>query len=277
MHTSGFHGSAYLATLPWIVLGVLILLALTYACARRAGRNNVIDTAWGLGFCVVAAVSFAGSAFAGSAAHGSTGHGDGLRRYLLLGMVLAWGLRLAWHVGRRSVGKGEDPRYRDLLAKHPAHPTLYALAVIYGLQGLLVLFVSLPVQLAMFETGSMSVVGWLGVALWSLGMIFESVGDRQMSAFRADPANRGKLIDVGLWRYTRHPNYFGDACVWVALYLVAAQRWSGVLTFLSPVVMVYLLANGSGKKVLERAMITRPGYREYMRRTSGFVPLPPRA
>ena len=263
---SGFDGAAFRHSLPWTFSAIVVLMALTFLAGRRAGRHNVIDTAWGLGFCVVATAAYATSA----------GHGNGLRRTVLLVLVLAWGLRLSAHIGRRSLGKGEDPRYEELLAKGTGNRTWYAVRMIYALQGVLILFIGLPVQVGMFESGSFGVLGWLGVIVWAVGVFFEAVGHHQMSAFRADPANRGKLIDVGLWRYTRHPNYFGDACVWVGLFLIVAGSGAGLLTVLSPVVMVYLLANGSGKKVLERSMMKRPGYSDYMRRTSGFLPLPPR-
>ncbi|MBV9293106.1 MAG: DUF1295 domain-containing protein, partial [Frankiales bacterium] len=106
---------------------------------------------------------------------------------------------------------------------------------------------------------------------------FEAVGDAQLAAFKRDPANRGKVMDRGLWRYTRHPNYFGDACLWTGLWLIAAQQWPGVATVLSPVAMGYFLAFKTGKPLLEKAMGTRPGYDDYVRRTSGFFPLPPKA
>ena len=263
---SGFDGTGFLKSLPWTIAALIVLLALTFACALKAGRHNVIDTAWGLGFCVVALATFIRSPAAGS----------GVRRYVLLVMVLAWALRLAWHMWVRTRGKSEDPRYVELLDKAKGNRTLYAIKVIYAGQGALVLFISLPVQIGMFEHGSFGVIGWLGVVIWLVGLFFETVGDRQMVIFKGDDANKGKLIDVGLWRYTRHPNYFGDACVWAGLFLVSAEQWPGVLTVLSPAVMIYLLANGSGKRVLERSMKKRPGYEDYMRRTSGFFPLPPR-
>lgn len=122
----------------------------------------------------------------------------------------------------------------------------------------------------------MHIVGWLGVAIWAVGMFFEAVGDAQMSRFKADPANKGTIMDRGLWKFTRHPNYFGDACIWVGMFLLAAERWPGVLTVLSPVAMILLLTKGSGAANLERHMAQRPGYRDYMARTSGFVPLPPK-
>ncbi|MDQ1721331.1 MAG: hypothetical protein QOI26_1065, partial [Pseudonocardiales bacterium] len=125
-------------------------------------------------------------------------------------------------------------------------------------------------------------LGWLaavGMLSWIVGVLFEGVGDWQLERYRrakASGVDIGPVMDRGLWRYTRHPNYFGDACVWLGIFCVSAERWPGVLTVFSPVIMVYLLAFGSGKRVLERSMASRPGYREYMARTSGFLPRPPR-
>jgi steroid 5-alpha reductase family enzyme len=258
-------GSFFLS-LGCAAAAVAVTLAVTLVVALRIGRHNVIDATWGLLFCVIATVVFLTS----------FGHGDGLRRVLLLAMVWLWGGRLAVHIGRRSRGKGEDPRYQQLLGRAPGNRTWYAIRMIYALQGLLALLISVPVQVGMHEDGGVFVLGWLGVVVWAVGLFFEATGDAQMSRFRADPANRGKLIDVGLWRYTRHPNYFGDATVWTGLWLVAAERWPGVLTLPSVAIMIYLLVFGSGKRLLERSMMDRPGYREYARRTSGFFPLPPR-
>ena len=117
----------------------------------------------------------------------------------------------------------------------------------------------------------------MGAALWAVGFAFETVGDLQLTRFSSDPANRGRVLDTGLWRYTRHPNYFGDACVWWGLSVVAFSAWPGILTVLSPVLMTWLLARGTGKPLLEKDIGSRrPGYREYVERTSGFLPLPPR-
>jgi steroid 5-alpha reductase family enzyme len=139
-------------------------------------------------------------------------------------------------------------------------------------------FVSLPVQVAMYERSTPGALTWIGTAVFSLGLFFEAVGDWQLSRFKADPDSKGKVMDRGLWHYTRHPNYFGDACVWWGLYLIAAQQWQGAFTILSTVLMTYTLANGTGKPTLERGMADRrPGYTDYIRRTSGFIPLPPRA
>jgi steroid 5-alpha reductase family enzyme len=257
---------AFLASLPWAAAGLAVLLAGTFAVGVRQDRHSVMDTVWGLGFVVVAAISWLLSA----------GHGDGGRRLLLLVLVAVWGLRLAVHIGLRSRGGHEDPRYVDMLSSAPGSRKVYALRRVYLPQGVVLFFVSLTVQVGMFSTGSL---GWLalpGVLLWILGFVFETVGDRQLAQFKADPARRGTVLNTGLWRYTRHPNYFGDAAVWAGLFLVAADSWPGVLTILSPALMIWTLAGKTGKPLTEKAMSGRPGYREYIESTSGFLPLPPR-
>lgn len=260
---SGFDGDAALRSLPWTVGVIVVVLAVAFACSRIVGRLNVVDTAWGLLFAGVAVAGFVTS----------SGDGDTGRRLLLLVLPVVWGLRLAVHLGRRSVGRGEDPRYAELAA---GRGPLFVFAAVFGLQGVLALVISLPIQIGVHERGGLTPLAWAGAALWAAGLAFESIGDAQKERFMADPANRGAILDRGLWRYTRHPNYFGDACVWVGIFLVAAERWPGVLTVVSPVVMVYLLAFGSGKRVTERRMAGRPGWADYARRTSGFLPLPPR-
>jgi steroid 5-alpha reductase family enzyme len=256
-----------LASLPWAALGVVVALGVTFAVALRQDRHAVVDVTWGLGFAVVAAVTFVTS----------SGTGDDVRRWLLLAMTVVWGVRLGVHIGRRSRGKGEDPRYEAMFERSGGNKNLVALRKVYLLQGLLLFLISLPVQVGAFAPGPVGWLTWVGVAVWAVGLFFETVGDAQLQAFRDDPASKGKVLDTGLWRYTRHPNYFGDACVWWGIFLVSAQAWPGVLTVLSPLVMTYLLANGSGKPLLEKGMSDRrPGYDEYVARTSGFVPLPPK-
>ncbi len=262
-----FDWSAFATALPFTAAAVVVVLGATFLVALRLGRHAVVDVAWGLGFVAVAATSYLIS----------TGEGDAARRNLVLALTAVWGVRLAVHIGRRSRGHGEDPRYDALLSRAPGSRTTYALRQIYLTQGVVMWFVSLPLQVAMFQPDGLGVVVWAGVAVWAVGLFFEAVGDLQLQRFREDPANRGKVLDTGLWRYTRHPNYFGDACVWWGLSLIAFDAWPGILTVLSPVVMTWLLANGTGKPLLEKGMAsTRPGYTEYVRRTSGFVPLPPR-
>ncbi len=262
-----FPWAAFVASIPFTLLAVGVVLGVTFLVALRLGRHAVVDVAWGLGFVSVAVAAFLTSA----------GEGDGLRRSLLLAMTALWGLRLAVHIGRRSRGHGEDPRYEAMMAKAPGNPTWFAFRRVYLTQGAIMWFVSLPVQVGSFETPAVGWLVWLGVAVWAVGLFFETIGDAQLQRFRDDPDSKGQVLDTGLWRYTRHPNYFGDACVWWGISLVAFSAWPGILTILSPVVMTWFLAKGTGKPLLEKGMAERrPGYTDYVRRTSGFFPLPPK-
>lgn len=243
---------------------IALAMAVTAGVAHRVGRVAVVDVTWGLLFVLVALVGLV------------LGSGSLPRRLLVTGMVTVWGLRLAWHIARRSRGAGEDPRYAALLDQAPGGRLAYAVRKVFLVQGVGAWFISLPVQVAAVASPGPGWIALAGVAVWLLGLTFEAVGDAQLAAFKADPANRGQVMDRGLWGWTRHPNYFGDACVWWGVYLVAAEVWPGALTILSPAAMTYLLVWGTGARLLEQSMSTRPGYREYMQRTSAFVPRPPR-
>jgi steroid 5-alpha reductase family enzyme len=260
---TGFSLSNFLAVSGFSLLAVAILMAVTAMVGRRQGRVSVVDTAWGLGFIVVAVVA------------GSVGDGPLWRRLLVLVLVAVWGGRLARHMHTRNRGKGEDPRYEKMLADQPGDPFLVAVRKVYLVQGAAIWFVSLPLQVSAASGDGVVWVAILGAAVWLLGIVFEAVGDAQLSRFKADPGNKGKVMDRGLWAWTRHPNYFGDSAVWWGLYLVAASAWPGVLTILSPVVMTYFLVFATGARLLEKEMSTRPGYPEYQQRTSYFLPRPP--
>lgn len=263
---SDVDGSALLGALPATAGAVLVLMGLTFAVARAVGRHAVIDVTWGLGFAVVAATAYL------------LHTGDDTRAAVMLGIVALWGLRLAAHIANRSRGHGEDPRYEALLARAPGNPQLYAVQRVYLPQAVIMWFVSLPVQVAMFAGPSPGPLLWLGVVVWAVGITFETVGDWQLHRFRSDPTSSGQVLDTGLWRYTRHPNYFGDATAWWGIFLLAADAGlPGWLTILSPLLMTWFLAKGTGKPLLEKGMAERrPGYVDYVERTSGFVPLPPR-
>jgi steroid 5-alpha reductase family enzyme len=250
------------------------LLTGTWLVGLRVGRHAVVDVVWGGGFVVVAAVSL-GLARAQDA-------GDPGRSVLVLLLTAVWGLRLAVHIARRNAGKGEDPRYAEIQDRATGSPAAHMYRRVYLTQIAALWFVSLPVQVAMYQSGPLLsglslVVTALGVLVWAVGLFFEAVGDVQLERFKADPANRGKVNDQGLWRYTRHPNYFGDACVWWGLFLLAASHWSGLVFVLSPLVMTWTLAKGTGAPMTEKRMASsRQGYAEYVRRTSGFLPRPPK-
>jgi len=243
---------------------VFVLLAAVFALSTRRDRHDLIDTAWGLGFAAIAAITYVLSA----------GKGDPTTRVLVTGLTVLWGVRLAIHIGLRNHGKPEDRRYVEIRSRGGA---LRLARVVYLTQGAVMLLVSLPVQAAQYDTGPPAWLLGLGAAVWLTGFTFETVGDWQLRRFTADPANRGRVLDRGLWRYTRHPNYFGDATIWWGLYLLACGTWMGAATLPAPILMTYLLAKGTGKPLTEKHLTTtRPGYADYVRRTSGFIPLPPK-
>jgi Protein of unknown function (DUF1295) len=176
------------------------------AVALKAGRHSVVDTAWGIGIAVVALVALVSS----------IGYGQPARRATLTAAAVIWGLRLAVHIGRRNRGQPEDPRYRDLLSRSKGDKNLYALRSVYLLQALILWLATTPVQAGLLERAPVGPLTVIGAALWLTGFVFESVGDWQLARLKADPAHQGQIMDRGLWRYTRHPNYFGDFCMWWA-------------------------------------------------------------
>jgi steroid 5-alpha reductase family enzyme len=249
-----------------LVAAVLIQLV-AFVIGTRVGRLSVVDVAWGVSFAVIAAVGWLAS---------TSSDGDSFRRGLIVVLTGVWGLRLAVHIGRRQRGAAEDPRYAELISKRRGHPRWAALRSVFLLQAVSAWFVSLPLQVSLVDQGRFGVLGWLGVLSWAVGFFFEAVGDTQLERFRADPSNKGRVMDRGLWRYTRHPNYFGDACVWWGLFLISADAGWAWFAVLSPLLMTWFLTAKTGKPLLEKQLSkTRPGYADYVARTSGFIPWPP--
>lgn len=243
---------------------VAILFGLVFAVSVVRDRHDLVDTLWGLGFAVVAITTFLLS------------DGDLATRLLLTALTVVWGVRLAVHIGLRNRGKPEDHRYVAIRAKATRRPNLRLARVVYLTQAVVLYVVSLPVQVGQYGAAP----AWLlvaGAVVWLVGFVFETVGDWQLRRFAADEANRGRVLDTGLWRYTRHPNYFGDATVWWGLYLLACGTWAGAATVAAPLLMTFILAKGTGKPLAEKHLGARPGYADYVRRTSGFVPRPPRS
>lgn len=242
-------------------------LTLLWGVATVRRDVSIIDIFWGLGFVAVAWLAF-------TLAPTTTS-----RSALLVVLTTVWGLRLALYLLWRNWGAGEDPRYVAMRRAWGASFPWVSLLTVFGLQGVLLWFISLPLQVAMAEPGN---VGWtirdgLGVMAWAVGLGFETIGDLQLARFRADARNAGKVMDRGLWRYTRHPNYFGDALLWWGLFLIASATPLGGWTLLSPLLMNVLLLRVSGVSLLERQLKrTKPAYEEYVRRTSAFLPRPPR-
>lgn len=224
--------------------------------------SSIVDIFWGPGFVLVAWVVV-------------LQEGWSERGALATGLVTVWGLRLAVHLAVRNIGKGEDPRYQAMRrARGPAW-WWKSLFIVFVFQGVLVWVVSLPLQQAILRGGALGIVDALATAVFVAGLYFETVGDWQLVRFKARPENRGRVMDQGLWRYTRHPNYFGDFLVWWGLYglAFAAGAW---WTVVGPLVMSFLLLRVSGVTLLEQGMKSKPGYEDYVRRTSTFFPRPPK-
>jgi steroid 5-alpha reductase family enzyme len=239
-----------------------------YAVSLAIRRADVADTAWGLGF-----------ALAAGAAILATGGFAPDRASLLFALVAVWGLRLSWHISSRNRRKPEDARYRAWRESWGATFWWRSLLQIFLLQGALLLAVVSPVIVVAAARGG--ALGWLdaaGALVWLVGFLFESVGDAQLRAYlRQDPATRPPVLDRGLWRYTRHPNYFGEVTQWWGIWLVALAVPGGWLGVLGPLTISFLILKVSGIPMLERAFAGNPAFEEYKKRTSAFFPLPPRS
>jgi steroid 5-alpha reductase family enzyme len=246
---------------------LLVLQGLTFAIALKIKKHSVVDTAWGIGIALAALTAFVTSA----------GHGQAERRYLLLAASVLWGARLASYVGWRNHGQPEDPRYKDMLAKATSNKNLYALRKIYLLQAAILWLATVPVQAGMDERAAAGPLAIIGAVLFAAGFFFESVGDWQLYRFKADPASKGQVMDRGLWHYTRHPNYFGDFCMWWGLFAISYGSWQELPALVAPLLMTFILTRGTGASMTDRRMkASRPGYADYVERTSGFIPLPPK-
>lgn len=245
-------------------LGLMIALWLVSLWCRDA---SIVDMYWGAGFAIIGWLT---AWLIGALSP---------RGILLLSLTSLWALRLSGYLIWRNAGAPEDARYQKMRRKHGARFPLVSLGTVFLLQGALMWWVSLPVQVGQITAGGS--LGWLdglGAAIWAVGVFFEAVGDWQLARFKADPRNEGEVMDQGLWRYTRHPNYFGDFCVWWGLYCVAASSPHGWATVGSPLLMTVLLLKVSGVAMLEKDIADRrPGYRAYIERTSAFFPWPPKA
>ena len=252
-----------------LVVNALVLAGLFFGLwlVSLAVRDaSIVDIFWGIGFVVVA---WATALVADGAA---------ARRVVFVVLVSVWGLRLSGYLAWRNLGKGEDYRYQAMREKYAPRFWLISLWVVFGLQATLAWVVSLPVQGGQVpaDPDGLALLDYLGITVWAIGLAFESIGDWQLARFKADPANQGAVMDRGLWRYTRHPNYFGDFLVWWGLYLVALATVDAWWTIVGPIVMSVLLIRVSGAALLERSLRKRRlGYEEYVARTSAFFPRPP--
>jgi len=245
---------------------VLAFFALLWVVSLVLRDASIVDRFWGIAFLVIGAATSAAS------------DGASARVHLVMLLTAIWGIRLSLHITARNLGQPEDYRYRAMRRHWGKHFALVSLATVFGLQAVLAWVVSLPLQAAISAKlpPHLTALDLLGAAVWSVGFLFESVGDFQLTRFKSDPRNQGRLMNRGLWHYTRHPNYFGDAVQWWGLWLFAAATGAW-WTAIGPALMTFLLLRVSGVAMLEKRLKrTRPEYDEYCRRTSAFVPMRPR-
>ena len=248
------------------VLIVLGYMTAIWVASLFLRNSSIVDIFWGAGFVLIHWVYFAFTP------------GGFLGRKLILGaLVTIWGLRLSLHILRRNWGKPEDFRYQKWRQEAGGKWWWQSFFKVFVLQGILLWIISAPLLAAQYSSNParLTILDFTALVVWGIGFFFETVGDWQLARFRADPANKGKVMRTGVWRYTRHPNYFGDAAQWWGYYLVALAA-GGWWTIFSPVLMTLLLRRVSGVALLEKSMISRPGYKEYVESTSAFVPWFPR-
>ncbi len=256
-----------IVTLVATLVAVVVLQVGVWVLSVRRQDASIVDIFWGLSFALIAWVGFA------------VGDGASARSWLLAVLVTVWGVRLAAYLARRNLPHGEDPRYGAMRRRRPDTFARWSLYAVFLAQAGLAWVVALPVTLAMADPtpAGLTPLAGVGLGLWLVGLFFEAVGDAQLARFKADPANQGQVMDRGLWRYTRHPNYFGDFCVWWGLFVISAASGTALLGVVGPILMTVLLTRVSGKDLLERTIgKRRPGYAEYVRRTNAFFPGPPR-
>lgn len=253
----------------WGLLAGLVLMTGTWVASLVRRDASLVDRVWGISFLVLA-VTYA-----------IAGDGAVVRERLVVALVAIWSLRLSGYITRRNWGHGEDPRYRAMRERHPDSFPARSLVTVFWLQGLLAWIISLPLLAVATDAtpANLTWVDWVGVAVWAVGFYFEAVGDWQLSRFLGDPANKGKVMDRGLWRYTRHPNYFGDTTVWWGYFLIALATgawWAA----LGSAVMTLFIVKVSGVALTDKRMSgkggsKREGYDEYVARTNAFFPGPP--
>jgi steroid 5-alpha reductase family enzyme len=241
-------------------------MALLWVVGTRRRDVGIVDVFWGLGFSM--------TAWCAAAMNGP----PAWRVVVAACLTTVWGLRLSLHLLRRNRGREEDRRYAAMRKQWGPRFTWVSLATVFLLQAALLWFIAWPLQV-LAVTNSRDPFGALdaaGIGLWAFGFCFEAVGDLQLARFRADPRNSRRVLDRGLWRYTRHPNYFGDFCVWWGLYFLSAGGGAS-WTIASPVVMSWLLLRVSGVALLESTIRDRrPEYAAYQARTNAFFPGPPK-
>ncbi|MFT7183781.1 MAG: steroid 5-alpha reductase family enzyme [Oceanicoccus sp.] len=248
-----------LATTLWVYMSLWFLVSLI----RK--RNDVADLAWGLGFVLMAWLALYLSPE------------PSLRGVLLGALTSLWGLRLAWHIHSRNKGKSEDYRYLAWRKQWGKWFYLRSYGQVYLLQGLLLFLISLPILLSNKNPNqALGVLEIIGVLVWTFGFAFEVIGDAQLKKFIKNKKNKGKIIQSGLWQYTRHPNYFGEVTLWWGIWIIALSVDQGWIGLIGPLTITFLILKVSGVPMLEKRLEKKPGFETYKKRVSRFIPMPPR-
>ena len=262
-----FADPATLAAAGQALLLVVAAMSVLWLLSLRLRDASIVDVFWGAGFAILALF------------YAVTTDGFPARQLLLTALVVIWGMRLSLHILRRNAGKPEDSRYAAWRVAGGESYWWKSYFKVFLLQGVLMWLIAMPLLVALASPvpSRLTLLDALGMAVWAIGFLFESIGDGQLTRFKADPANQGRVLQTGLWRYTRHPNFVGDAVVWWGYFLIAVAVPGGAWTIFSPVLMTFLLMRVSGVTLLEEGLReSKPGYAEYVTRTSAFFPRRPR-
>jgi len=247
------------------VIVIVIYMVIWFFFSQLLKRNDIADIAWGPGFVITAMSAMILSNAATQ------------RGLLVLSLVILWAARLAIHVFLRNRGKSEDARYKKWRQDWGKQVVIRAFFQIFILQGLLIIIISLPVTIIITsKQNRLGIFDFLGVCIWLTGFFFEAVGDYQLMKYKKNPENKGKIIKQGLWRYTRHPNYFGEVVLWWGIYIIALSVSLGWAAILGPVTITFLILKVSGIPLLEEKYKNNPEFQTYKQKTSAFFPLPPR-
>ncbi|MGI2336250.1 MAG: DUF1295 domain-containing protein [Dehalogenimonas sp.] len=240
---------------------ILVYMTLNYLFAVWRRDNSLADIAWGPGFILVAAVTFFVSDH------------ETLRQFIVLGLVIIWGGRLALRIFHRNNGKGEDFRYRKWRQDWGKNWALRSYLQVFLLQGIFMWLIAIP--LVIINANSEMALGFwdfAGILMWLIGFMFETVGDAQLDAFLKQPSNRGRILDSGLWRYSRHPNYFGEVMQWWGIFIIGLTVADGWVGIIGPLTITVLILKVSGVPLLEKSMAQNPGFKQYQEKTSKFIP-----
>ena len=242
-------------------IAISVYMTIIFVIALIKKDNSVVDIAWGLGFIMVAILTF------------FLHKGFFFRQVLVVVLVMIWGIRLATHIAVRNRGKGEDFRYAQWRRDWGKWFPLRSFFQIFILQGLLLLIIAYPIILINHSSeAGISFFDIMGIILWLVGFFFEATGDYQLSKFKQRKENRGKIMTHGLWQYTRHPNYFGETVLWWGIFFIALSVQKGWTAIISPLLITFLLLRVSGVVMLEKKYAKNKEFEEYARRTSAFIP-----